>query len=306
MTLPDGIYGTDGTTGGAADRADGTTGRPDDTADRVDHAAHHVDHVAGRTDSTAGRTAVPQDATVIWSWASPMAPDAVDTARPGHAGLLDEQERARAARMLPAKARRFVTSRVALRSILAGVLSVPAREITLGRYACPGCADPGHGPPRVVWPRTPLRISLSHTWDRGLLAVSTGPVGVDIERHRTVDADALARTVLSPAELAWLERTTDAGTEARTRAFYRCWTRKEAVLKGVGTGIAGDLRRLDVRPDRAQALLRVPVGDRLESWWVRNLPLGDSWTAALSRPAGTPAAFELRTWPAQAAAGGTH
>jgi phosphopantetheinyl transferase len=73
--------------------------------------------------------------------------------------------------------------------------------------------------------------------DRYLVAVAVAavPVGVDVEEVPPPHiAAATAPTALHPGELGELAALPEA---ARPAAFARCWTRKEAYLKGTGTGL---------------------------------------------------------------------
>ncbi|GAA2253590.1 MULTISPECIES: 4'-phosphopantetheinyl transferase family protein [Kitasatospora] len=235
----------------------------------------------------------------IWHCALPRA------VGPVHLSLLTADERQRAARLrTAAKSAQFVATRVAVRLVLADLLATPPLAVRLGRRPCPGCGDPGHGPPVVAHPRNSLWISISHTSGCGLLAVAADPVGVDVERYGGVDAELLAPEVLTPAERAHIDALPDPAQ--RDRAFLRCWTRKEAVLKGAGVGMAADLRVFDVHPGRAGDGTAVEVTGRVPGirtrWEVRDLPLGPAWAAALARPAGLsgPVHLHTLTWPSWA------
>jgi len=82
-----------------------------------------------------------------------------------------------------------------------------------------------------------IHFNLSHTADRLALVISTRhPVGVDIEVLRAVDARAIAGVHFAPAEAATLARSAEP-----LPAFFRLWTRKEAVLKAHGLGITHSL-----------------------------------------------------------------
>ncbi|WP_241695124.1 4'-phosphopantetheinyl transferase superfamily protein, partial [Streptomyces sp. C] len=120
--------------------------------------------------------------------------------------------------------------------------------MALGRRVCPGCGDLEHGPPAVASPAVGLAVSLTRTSGCGVLALHAGDwIGVDVEALRPVESGSLANVVLAPAEHAYI-LSLPAGPE-RTAAFHRVWTRKEAVLKGVGLGLLGiDLNALDVTP----------------------------------------------------------
>lgn len=218
--------------------------------------------------------------TSIWLWSAEDVP---------HRDVLTEAERRRAAALRPVQAARFTAGRVAVRTLLADLLGVPAGDVVLGNHPCPGCGDAGHGPPRVVWPRTSLWISMSRSERYGALAVSTAPVGVDVETHRPVDLPSLSRAALTPAEAVWLDGL--GGPRERLRGFYRCWTRKEAVLKAVGLGVSVDLRRWDTAPADDPGSVRDDTTDPPRRWAVENPPSPPGTSVAVSRPA-TSAAVE--------------
>ncbi len=82
-----------------------------------------------------------------------------------------------------------------------------------------------------------LRVSLSHSRMMAAAAVtSIGPVGVDLEPVRPVDALALARRWFLEAEAAWLALLPSG---QRDEAFLGLWTQKEAIAKALGTGLRG-------------------------------------------------------------------
>ena len=87
-----------------------------------------------------------------------------------------------------------------------------------------------------------LEIGIAHTEGAALLAVSRRPMGIDAERMAPLpDLAALVRASLTPAEARELEVP---GLDRATR-FYRCWVRKEAMLKARGCGLTVDPREVD-------------------------------------------------------------
>jgi phosphopantetheinyl transferase len=108
----------------------------------------------------------------------------------------------------------------------------------------------------------PLQFNVSHSGDWALIAVTQAPrVGVDLECLRPLDdVDALARTSLSARELAVYH---DLPRVERHQAFFNAWTRKEAVIKGSGTGLSRPLADCEVTfaPGQPIQLLQVD-GDR--------------------------------------------
>ncbi len=169
------------------------------------------------------------------------AEDDVDSAGPGpELALLAADEQARAARFVRARdRRRFVRCRAALREILGGLLGESPGSL---RFRARGQGKPEldfteAGADRTE-DRADLRFNVSHSSELALIAVCRGrELGVDLERVRAIgEADRIVASFFSPAEQA--EFAAIAGA-AKSLAFPRGWTRKEAVLKGLGIGLAG-------------------------------------------------------------------
>ena len=128
-----------------------------------------------------------------------------------------------------------------------------------------------------------LEFSLSHSDRFTALAVSHMRVGVDIEVPRQLsDALALARRFFSAEDAKELERVPDV---QRDYAFLVSWTRKEAVLKGLGIGISGHLNQLGITcaADQPVSLLGTPWNPEIAKHWrIVDLDLGHELHAALA------------------------
>ncbi|MGF1507207.1 MAG: 4'-phosphopantetheinyl transferase superfamily protein [Chloroflexi bacterium] len=143
--------------------------------------------------------------------------------------VLSPGERQRADRCLNEQARaQFVVGRAVLRWLLAALTGGPPR-IETGPYGKP------YLPAHPV-----VQFNLSHSAGHIVIAVDRGrAVGVDIEAVRPLpDAAALAEVAFSPAERA--------AAAADLDEFFTLWTRKEALLKAMGTGFAST-EQIDVR-----------------------------------------------------------
>ncbi|MFG2877351.1 4'-phosphopantetheinyl transferase family protein [Streptomyces sp. NPDC048337] len=226
------------------------------------------------------RTLRETDAVHVWQG------EASDLPEPGAMELLSEDERALAARRSQRAGTRYANIHAEVRRILARYLETGPREIRLGRQHCPRCPDPSHGRPQVVWPPTGLDFNLSRSGRHWLLAVAADrQIGVDIEDPRLLDDfTGTSLFVMSEEELRYLNGLPD--EEARTEAFFRGWTRKEAVVKASGVGIVADLSTVDVQPRRTSPVVvhhAEPRGP--DTWVVQDLPLGPDRYAALAREA---------------------
>lgn len=153
--------------------------------------------------------------------------------------VLDDAERARLQRLRRASDRdQYRVAHVVLRQLLGERLGQDPARVRFFREPCPGCGAP-HGRPAV--PGTPLHFSLSHAGDAVLMAFADSPVGVDVEQRPAPSVAARIASelteVLHPAERDELSAL-PAGE--RPAAVARCWSRKEAYLKGIGIGLGGD------------------------------------------------------------------
>jgi 4'-phosphopantetheinyl transferase len=182
----------------------------------------------------------------LWTWALQAA--AADLS--AHIEILSDPEVERMNRFHFDRDRsRYAVAHASLRRILGAYLKRPAQEICFqtNRYGKPQLTD-GDRP----WP---LHFSLSHSHSIAILAVaSEHPVGVDVEDMKPIEAE-VAAAHFSDSELSDLGRLHG---DAWISGFYRCWTRKEAILKaeGVGLNLALDGFDVSLLPDAPAELLR--------------------------------------------------
>ncbi|MBR1566865.1 MAG: 4'-phosphopantetheinyl transferase superfamily protein [Oscillospiraceae bacterium] len=113
-----------------------------------------------------------------------------------------------------------------------------------------------------------FHFSLSHSGNMALCAVSSDPVGCDIELPRAFDPK-LARRFFHPAECEWLFSQPEA---EQYDAFFRIWTGKESFMKALGLGFALPMESFAVVPYLAQAVDRRP-------WQLRSVRDGEAYIA---------------------------
>ncbi|MDG4552190.1 MAG: 4'-phosphopantetheinyl transferase superfamily protein [Candidatus Contendobacter sp.] len=196
---------------------------------------------------------------------------------PALAATLTVDERERAARFRFSEHRdRFIAGRGLLRELLGRYLdrSAAALRIEPGAHGKPALAGADIG--------AELHFNLSHSSDRVLYAVAHREVGVDLERlDRSVNHAAIIERVCAPREWAAFRALP---AERLQSAFFACWTRKEAIAKALGGGLASGLRtfevccRPDVDPDK-RASVRDGQG---REWSVLNLEPESGWIGALA------------------------
>jgi len=202
---------------------------------------------------------------VAWSWTMDEA--------------LTLEDRARADRFrFESDRRRFCVARSSLRTILGRYLKTkPGRlQIESGEYGKPLFQNRNA--------TLGLRFNLSHSHQLALIAITRDrEVGVDVEYIRgDFVTDEVAGHFFSAGEVKQLRSVPD---ELKTRAFFDCWTRKEAYIKARGEGIYCPLDQFEVSlvPGERPRLLesRVESGES-ERWSFEELRPGAGYAATVA------------------------
>jgi len=214
----------------------------------------------------ASRERLGPDEVHVWR----VALDVGESALRGFRDVLSGDERRRAERFRFAEhRRRFVIAHGLLRRIL-------SRYVAASPQALAFRTGP-HGKPALVHPAPAraIEFNLSHCEDVALVAVARGRrVGIDVERVRPLaHAMRIARRFFHPAEFRALEALPPG---ERERAFFACWTRKEAFVKATGEGVARGLRGFAVWPDPPD-----PTSGP-QGWRVQDIEAGEGYAGALA------------------------
>jgi 4'-phosphopantetheinyl transferase len=192
------------------------------------------------------------------------------------AGLLSPDEHARVARFRFVHLRQHaVAARGFLRSVLGEYLGrAPASlAFTYGPQGKPSVVD------------SPVQFNLAHSGGLAVCAVASGPrLGVDVElRREDIDHVGLGQECFSTNERAALASSSDGPIDG----FFRCWTLKEAYVKGRGGGLSIALDSFDVPLSLPRGSVQA-VGSRESSpdaqgWFARGLlPVEPGYAAALA------------------------
>jgi 4'-phosphopantetheinyl transferase len=205
--------------------------------------------------------------------------------------VLSPDEQDRAARFVFARDRqRFVAAHVLLRRLLAPHLHTTPGEVRFSadRNGKPTLSGYAHAP----------SFNLSHSQDAMVLAISRGgEVGIDIEAVRALpEAEKIAARFFAPGEI---EALRSLALDERERAFFTCWTRKEAFVKAVGGGLRQALDSFEVtlRPGEPARLVHHAAGIGFEAgrWTLSELPAVAGYVGALAVK-GAPRAIHYRAW----------
>ena len=131
-------------------------------------------------------------------------------------------------------------------------------------------------------PACNLKFNISHSGGIAAFAFVLGlEIGVDIESIKDdFDVLELAQNFFSKREIEGLEKEPKEGL---ARAFYRCWTRKEAFIKAEGSGLSFPLDKFTVSLDDDAVLLETDWNATEKSHWsLFSFIPGDDYIGALA------------------------
>lgn len=168
---------------------------------------------------------------------------------------------------------RAVCARALLRSILGHIRAEPAQMVPVetNAYGKPFCLD---GP----------AFNVAHSQAHMVIVLAdSGQVGIDIEYVKPCpEMEEIAKSHFSRHEQQQLMQHHG---DARLRAFYRAWTRKEALVKALGEGLSLPLNKfsVDLDIDAANVLVQSTT-DRIDinSWSILPLPGEPSMPVAIA------------------------
>jgi 4'-phosphopantetheinyl transferase len=188
----------------------------------------------------------------------------------------DELERAARLRSFDLRAD-FVYTRGVLRHVLAPYAGVDPAHVRF--------TYENRGKPHLVATQggDNIGFNTSHSRDISVFAVARGrSVGVDVEQLRdNHEHDAIAERWFSHLENKALAQLP---VEDRLEAFFSVWSRKEAVVKALGTGISQGLDNFSVSvPPREPAAILETLWDpsQKNAWSIHDLPLPTGYVGSV-------------------------
>ena len=195
----------------------------------------------------------------IHVWHLALAGDVFDD----DANVLTELDIARGKKFVFERDRnRFLRARYCVRNLLGAYLQMSPQNVPI--------AVGEHGK-LFVPPHYRMEFNLSHSGDAGVFAIGrvadtaggvNNAIGIDIEViRRPPNIRSLAASVFSVAELAEFAALAD---DALSLPFFTCWTRKEACLKTLGTGLMSDPRSVTVGLQPMRQCLKMIGGQSID------------------------------------------
>jgi len=169
-----------------------------------------------------------------------------------------------------------IISRGVLRSILSRYLTIKPEDIVI--------LSDEYGKPFLDKKinRQEIRFNLSHSGDFIIYAVTSGKnIGIDVEEiTETGSIEDIIEHDFSNHEKTLFGSMP---AELKTRAFFSCWTRKEAYIKALGSGLSYPLKKFSVSIDPDEkAVLLYDENEKASNWSLREICITREYAAAVA------------------------
>jgi len=124
----------------------------------------------------------------------------------------------------------YLISHIAMRELLSRYMGIKSYKIKY-EYEEKGKPRVGGG----------IYFNLSHTDNKALIGFYKKDIGVDIEyKKEMADYNGIAELVFTEKEIRYINNDSN---KKRDR-FYEIWTKKEAIIKGIGDGLSEEVKSI--------------------------------------------------------------
>jgi 4'-phosphopantetheinyl transferase len=190
-----------------------------------------------------------------------------------HLLSLEEQQKLDKIRLAEDK-NRFIVARAGLRKLLSYYLNVEHTKITIQYHP--------NGKP-FVENNLGIHFNIAHTENLVILAFSIkNEIGVDVESlQRTFDTNKLSSFLFSEREYVQFQKLP---RDVQKEAFVNCWTRKEAFLKAIGSGLTIPPQTIAVSfiPGEDAKILQYPqLNHDQKSWCLESFDIPGGYRGAV-------------------------
>lgn len=184
--------------------------------------------------------------------------------------LLSESEYKRAEKIkITSKRNIYICTHAAIRQILSEALDCEEKTLQFEteKNGKPFLKDHPH-----------IQFNLSHSDKHALLAICLDTaIGIDLEKiTKGRNLLGIAKRFFHADEYKWLKKQ---DKNELDQDFYRLWCYKEAYLKGLGTGLQGDLSKLPLSQDM---LTQTSINIKETGWTIERLSVLDGFEAAIA------------------------
>lgn len=171
----------------------------------------------------------------------------------------------------------FAKRRYLLKSVLALYLERDVKQVRLSRHA--------GGKPYLCHNvyKSDITFNYSHSGECVVVAIAkNNPVGVDVEKIDAIaKIGAIAKMIMSEAEY---HQFCQADGKRKLQTFYRLWSRKESVVKALGTGLSYPIWKLEFLDlGKGKNTVTLDEADHKTSrWHVYDIELCDTHSSAFA------------------------
>lgn len=179
---------------------------------------------------------------------------------------------------------RFVAARANLRRVLSAYTQVVPQDISFIYGA--------QGKPFLQNNPLQLQFNVSHSDDMAVIAVTIeSEIGVDIEKIEPGFKEGVASRFFSVDENTELKLLSG---DAQVAAFYRIWSKKEALIKALGEGLFAPLDKFTVSASLLNETISIVHEDTVVPYYIESFFVHVDYAAAFATRCLSPRICEFR------------
>lgn len=184
----------------------------------------------------------------------------------------DEEEKASKFRFTEDR-ERFLWGRIQLKRLLAAYLDENTEAIILNSTK--------DGKPFLVKKvHQHIHFNISHSGNLIIIGFSRAPIGVDVEMmSKQVEIKRISQNYFSLDERKAIDRVSK---EKKEIMFFDIWTKKEAVIKGIGKGLGIPLKSFNVMDGEGQVKWNPGSNTPPTDWYVHSVDVIPAYKGAFA------------------------
>lgn len=176
------------------------------------------------------------------------------------------------------KIKKFTNKKDKIRSVIGEILirTVIEEELCYGESKDIKFEKNKYGKPYIKeYPQ--FNFNISHSEDIVVGAIDNRPIGIDIEKVKTINYEGIAREFFAEGELNYIIKDS---LDNKLERFYKIWTLKESYIKCCGQGLSLPLKSFSINIDDCDNI-KMSINNENKEYKFKNFNIGLNYKLAV-------------------------
>ncbi len=176
------------------------------------------------------------------------------------------------------KIKKFTNKKDKIRSVIGEILirTVIEEELCYGESKDIKFEKNKYGKPYIKeYPQ--FNFNISHSEDIVVGAIDNQPIGIDIEKVKTINYEGIAREFFAEGEFNYIIKDS---LDNKLERFYKIWTLKESYIKCCGQGLSLPLKSFSINIDDCDNI-KMSINNENKEYKFKNFNIGLNYKLAV-------------------------